>query len=227
MSRAEKLGDFLRLHLESSPYSQKTLAEELGVSRMTINNYLNGKSEIPHEKIYSLAKILNTTPEQIDFSLEEDEITRRIFTTMKEFDENYKQQIISLLGQKGFDINDEVKHHSLDDDDKYIAKNLKYYMKIFGYNQQKLAELLSISPNKAGAILRAETPLSLKEIKVAAKEFNVPPSDIDMNLYDDPSLMQIYLYSLTLDYDELIDLEGNVLNIYHSHILKEGWDNLE
>lgn len=227
MNRAEFLGNNLRGQLSMSSYTQGELAEKLGVSRMTINNYLNGKSEIPHDKIYKIAEVLNTSPEQIDMSLENEERTRRVFTMMKEFTENYKEKIIEYVRKKGFDVNVEVERHNLDDDNKHISENLKYYMKIYGYNQMKLAKLLNISPNKAGMILRGETPLSLKEVKIASKEFGVPPSEIDMNLYDDPRLMQIYLYSMTLGDDDLIDLEGKVSNIYHSYILREGWDRYE
>lgn len=227
MTRAEVLGRNLKVQLEMSPYTQGALAEKLGVSRMTINNYLNGKSEIPQDKIYRIAEVLNISPEHIDMSLENEERKRRVFTMMKEFTEKYKLEIIKELAQKGFDVNEEIEHYNLDNDNQYIAENLKYYMKVYGYNQMKLAELLRISPNKAGKVLRGDTPLSLKEIKVAAKEFDVPPSEIDMNLYDDPRLMQIYLYSLTLNDNQLNDLEAKISNIYHSYILGEGWDRNE
>ena len=227
MERAKSLGRHLRFHLDRSPYSQTELAEKVGVSRMTINNYLNGKSEIPLEKIYTIAEILNTAPEQIDFSLEKEERTRRIFTTMKHFSEAHKQQIFDLTAKTGFNVDEAVQRRSLDDDDRHIAENLKYYMRVSGYNQMKLAKLLNISPNKMGDILRAKNSLSLKEIKMSAKIFGVSPSDIDMSLYDDLRLMEVYLYSLTLDNDALTDLEANVMNIYYSHISGEGWEEYE
>ncbi|WP_462420066.1 helix-turn-helix domain-containing protein [Salinicoccus sp. Marseille-QA3877] len=227
MKRAESLGRNLRYHLDRNPYSQTELAEKLGVSRMTINNYLNGKSEIPLEKIYMIAEILNIMPEHIDFSLDKEERTRRIFRTMKYFNEEQKQHVFRLLKKTDFDIDEEVRNHSLDWDDFHTAKNLKYYMRVFGYNQMKLSNLLELNPNKMGNILRAKISLGLKEIKIASKIFEVAPSDIDMNLYDDPRLMQVYLYSLSIDHEALIDLEGIVLNIYHSYILEEGWDNYE
>lgn len=224
MVKAASPGRNLRYHLDASKYTQTELAEKIGVSRMTISNYLNGKSDIPLEKMYDIAKVLNTVPEQIDFSLEKEERTRRTFTMMKHFNEKQKQDIFAWIENKGFYVDEALRDHNPDNDDYHIAENLNYYMRVAGYNQMKLANQLEVSPNKMGNILRAKNSLSLKEIKLAGKAFNVPPSDIDMSLYDDPRLMQVYLYSLSLDYDTLIDLEGMILNIYHSYILGEGWD---
>lgn len=59
------IGAELKKHRTRLELSQRQLADKVGISRMTYQNYEENKSRPPLEKVEALANVFNVTPESL------------------------------------------------------------------------------------------------------------------------------------------------------------------
>lgn len=89
------IGATIKAFREKNKLTRKELAEEIGVTDVTISRYENGKRDPSSETLYKIAKVLNVSLDEI----------MRIGTQSSPKDDNYIQTVDNIEFDRQFKLN--------------------------------------------------------------------------------------------------------------------------